>query len=480
MDPSFLPAHQLAELARSGKIGCGELLDHFIARVERLDSKINAVVVRDFERARKRAKALDNQPDKSAPLFGVPMTVKESFDIAGLPTTWGVLAERNSIAIRNALAVDRLLAAGAVVFGKTNVPLLLADWQSYNAIYGTTNNPWDLARSPGGSSGGSAAALAAGMTGLEIGSDIGSSIRNPAHFCGVFGHKPTWGIAPPLGQALNGNVAQSDISVIGPLARSADDLVLALNAIAGPEEIEASGWKLDLAPPRAMRFDQMRVAVMTDHELSEVDATIAGKIESLASFLSKQGARVSATARPDLDLTKAHHLYIEMLRATTSARIDTATMQQWRAEAKRLPSEDTSYYALMARGNAMLHRDFLIANEQRQRMRRAWAMFFRDWDVFLCPAAASPAQPHDHAGERWERTMEVNGHRVPSTDQMFWAGISCFFLLPASVAPLGFTPSGLPIGVQIVGPQFGDRTTIAFARLMEQSWQGFVAPPGWD
>jgi amidase len=366
------------------------------------------------------------------------------------------------------------------VFGKTNVPLLLADWQSYNAIYGTTNNPWDLARSPGGSSGGSAAALAAGMTGLEIGSDIGSSIRNPAHFCGLFGHKPTWGIAPPLGQALNGNVAQSDISVIGPLARSADDLVLALNAIAGPEEIEAAGWKLDLAPPHAVRFDQMRVAVMTDHELSEVDAAITGKIESLASFLSKQGARVSATARPNLDLTRAHHLYIEMLRATTSARIDAASMQQWRAEAARLPSQDTSYYALMARGNTMLHRDFLIANEQRQRMRRAWATFFKDWDVFLCPAGASPAQPHDHEGDRWERTIEVNGHRVLATDQMFWAGISCFFLLPASVAPLGFTQSGLPIGVQIVGPQFGDRTTIEFARLMERSWQGFVAPPGWD
>jgi len=480
MDPSFLPAHRLAELTRSGKIGCRELLDHFIGRVERHDPKINAVVVRDFDRARERAKALDNQPDKSAPLFGVPMTVKESFNIAGLPTTWGVPTERDSIATHNALAVDRLLAAGAVVFGKTNVPLLLADWQSYNEIYGITNNPWDLRLSPGGSSGGSAAALAAGMTGLEIGSDIGSSIRNPAHYCGLFGHKPTWGIVPPLGQALRGTVAQSDISVIGPLARSADDLALALDTIAGPEEIEAAGWKLDLAPPRATRFNGLRVAVMTHHELSEVDAAITGKIESLASFLSKQGARVDMTARPDLDLAKAHRLYIEMLRATTSARIDNAAMQRWRAEAARLPADDTSYYALMARGNSMLHRDFLLANEQRQRMRRAWAAFFKDWDLFLCPAAASAAQPHDHEGERWQRTIEVNGHRVPTTDQMFWAGISCFFLLPATVAPLGFTPGGLPVGVQIVGPQFGDRTTIEFARLMEQSWQSFVAPPGWN
>jgi amidase len=407
MDPSSLPANRLAELTRSGKIGCRELLDHFIARVERHDLKINAVVVRDFDRARERAKALDNQADKPAPLFGVPMTVKESFDIAGLPTTWGVPAERDSIANRTALAVERLQAAGAVVFGKTNVPLLLADSQRNNEIYGTTNNPWDLKLSPGGSSGGSAAALAAGMTGLEIGSDIGSSIRNPAHYCGVFGHKPTWGIAPPLGQALRGNVAQSDISVIGPLARSADDLALALDAIAGPDDIEAVGWKLDLAPPRATRLDGLRVAVMTDHDLSEVDAAITGKIEALASFLSKQGARVSSTIRPDFDLAKAHRLYIEMLRASTSARLDGAAIQHWRAEAARLPATDASYYAMMARGNSMLHRDFLIGNEQRQRMRRAWAAFFKDWDVFLCPcrgirgAAARPRRrtlgTHDRA-----------------------------------------------------------------------------------
>ncbi|HEY6430660.1 MAG TPA: amidase [Acetobacteraceae bacterium] len=480
MDLSFLPASRLATLARSGEISCVELLDHCVTRIERLDGRINAVVVRDFDRARGRAKALDNQRDKSGALFGVPMTVKESFDIAGLPTTWGVPAERNSVARRNALAVERLQNAGAVVFGKTNVPLLLADWQSYNEIYGTTNNPWDLARSPGGSSGGSAAALAAGLTNLEIGSDIGSSIRNPAHYCGVFGHKATWGICPPLGQSLRGNVLQADISVIGPLARSADDLELALDAIAGPEEIDAAGWKLELAPARGTRLRDLRVAVMQDHPLSEVDSAITGRLEQLASFLAKQGARVSTTARPDYDLARGHELYIQMLRATTSARFDSAAIEHWRAEAARLPADDTSYYALMARGNSMLHRDFLLADEQRQRMRRAWAEFFKDWDVFLCPAAASAAQPHDKAGERWERTIEVNGRRIPGIDQMFWAGISCFFLLPASVAPLGFTATGLPFGVQIVGPQFGDRTTIQFARMMEQSWQAFQPPPGWE
>ena len=479
MDPTFLSATRLAAAMRTREIGCLELLDHYIARVERLDPRINAVVVRDFERARTRARALDQQQDRSAKLFGVPMTIKESFNTAGLPTTFGAPAHRNSIATSNALAVDRLLDAGVVLFGKTNVPLMLADWQSYNEIYGTTNNPWNPALSPGGSSGGSAAALAAGLTGIDAGSDIGASIRNPAHYCGVWGHKPTWGICPPLGHSLAGNVSQADISVIGPLARSAEDLTLALDAMAGAEPIEA-GWKLELPPPRATSFKGLRVAVMTDHPLSEVDASITTKLTGLAGFLRREGATVSMTARPDFDLALGHRLYIEMLRATTSARNDAAAIQRWRAEAERLPPDDTSYYAMMARGVSMTHRDFLVANEQRQRMRRQWAAFFRDYDVFLCPVGASPAQPHDHEGERWERSIAVNGHRVPATDQMFWAGISCFYLLPATAAPLGFSPDGLPVGVQIVGAQYADRTTIEVAKLLETAWQGFVPPPGWE
>ena len=479
MNPSFLSATALAAMTRNREIGVLELLDHFIARVERLDPRVNAVVVRDFDRARTRARALDNQTDRSAPLFGVPMTIKESFDIAGLPTTWGVPEHRDSIATSNALAVDRLLHAGAVLFGKTNVPLMLADWQSYNAIYGTTNNPWNLALSPGGSSGGSAAALAAGLTGIETGSDIGSSIRNPAHFCGVFGHKPTWGVCPPLGQSLNGNVSHADISVIGPLARSAADLSLGLDAISGAEPIDC-GWKLDLPPPRATTFRGMRVAVMLDHPLSEVDASITGKLHELSEFLRREGATVHMTARPDFNLTLGHQLYIELLRATTSARLNAAGMAHWRAEAERVGRADTSYYALMARGNSMTHRDFLVRNETRQRMRRIWAAVFKYYDVFLCPAAASPAQPHDHTGERWERHITVNGHRVLATDQMFWAGLSCFYLLPATVAPLGFTSDGLPVGVQIVGGQYADRTTIEFAKLLESAWQEFIPPPGWE
>jgi len=477
MNPTFLSARDLASVTRSRAISCLELLDHFIARTERLDFRINAVVVRDFERARERARALDASTDRSLPLFGVPMTIKESCDVAGLPTTWGVPAMRGSVAPMNAVAVDRLLAAGVVLFGKTNVPLMLGDLQSFNEIYGSTNNPWDLTRSPGGSSGGSAAALAAGLTAIEVGTDLGSSIRNPAHYCGVFGHKPTWGICPLLGHALRDRAPYSDISVIGPMARSASDLEIALDALAGALPTD-DGWKLDLPPSRVTNFRELRIALMIDHPLSEVDASITGKLAELAVFLRSEGATVSDTARPSFDLAGGHRLFIEMMFATTSTNNDGAAIQHWRDEASRL-ADNPGFYAMMARGHSMSHRDWLLSHEQRERLRLAWAEFFKEWDVLICPVMASPAQPHDHT-EPFTRSITVNGHAVPFTDQLFWAGMANLSLLPATVAPLGFSPTLLPVGVQIIGPQFGDRTTIQVARMLEQAWQSFVQPPGWE
>src|SRR5574342_1406991 len=243
----FRSAKELAAEIRRKKIGCLELLDLYLSRVEMHNPALNAIVATDVESARKRARAADRARARKqvwGPLHGLPMTIKESYDVGGMPTTWGVPELKDNVPSRNALAVDRLLGAGVVLFGKTNVPIYLADYQSYNAIYGTTNNPWDHSRSPGGSSGGSAAALAAGLTAIEAGSDIGSSIRNPAHFCGVYGHKPTWGIVPRRGQALPWQKAPVDISVIGPLGRSAGDLEIGLAAMAGPDEIDAAGYRL--------------------------------------------------------------------------------------------------------------------------------------------------------------------------------------------------------------------------------------------
>ena len=481
MDPTFLSARRQAALIRKGSIGARELLDHFIARVERLDSRINAVVVRDFDRARKRATALDSNKSKgpTGPLHGVPMTIKESFDIAGLPTTWGnpVLAKHK--AKTDSITVARYQQAGAVIFGKTNVPLNLADWQSFNAVYGTTGNPWDPARVPGGSSGGSAAALAAGLTGMETGSDIGASIRNPAHYCGVFGHKPSYGICPQTGHAIFDNLDELDMAVVGPLARSAEDLAIGLDIMAGWDGTE-SAWQLKLPAPRAKSFAGLRIAIMPVHPCSDVEHEMQAELEKLGKFLRKQGAKVSLTARPDFDLAEGNTLYIEMLRATTAVGLDDAGAERWRQAREAITEKTSPYFAQMARGISLTHREYLQRNERRQRMIREWDKFFQNWDVLLTPQAASPAFPHDQKGERHERTIAVNGTRVPVTDQMFWAGLASFYLLPGTVAPLGLSQSGLPYGVQILGGLYQDRTTIEVAKLLEKSWRAFTPPPGWE
>jgi len=478
----FRTAKQLAADIRKKKIGCLELLDLYLARVEKYDGALNAVVVRDFDRARSRARAADRALARRqvwGPLHGVPMTIKESYDVAGLPTTWGVPANAKNVATKNAVVVDRLLGAGVVLFGKTNVPLFLADWQSYNAIYGTTNNPWDVTRAPGGSSGGSAAALAAGLTGLEAGSDIGSSIRNPAHFCGVYGHKPSWGIVPRTGQALPWQTAAVDIDVVGPLARSADDLALALSVMAGPDEIEATGWQLRLTPPRQKRLRDFKVALMLDAPNAAVDREVQDRLQALADFLSRQKAKVDDRARPDIDTGEAFAVYTRLLRAATSDRQSDADFEQNAAIARGLAVSDQSYYARATRAAVLSHRDWLAANETRHRMRRAWAEFFTRYDLLLCPVAGTAAFPHDQKGERYERTLVVNGKRVPVTDHLFWAGYTGAFYLPSTAAPCGFTPDELPVGVQIVGPQYGDLRCLAFARLLEREFQAFVPPPGY-
>ncbi len=478
---AFWPARRLASAIRRRKVGCVELLELYLRRCQRYNPTLNAVIHTDLEAARRRAREADvalARGEVWGPLHGLPMTIKESYDVAGMPTTWGVPELRDNIAATNALAVERLLGAGAVIYGKTNVPFLLADWQSFNAIYGTTNNPWDLARSPGGSSGGSAAALAAGLTALEAGSDIGASIRNPAHYCGVFGHKPTYGIASPRGQALPGRVSPTDISVIGPMARGAADLDLILRVMAGPDRIDAKGWRLALPAPKKKTLADYKVALMLDEPTAEVDRAVQDGLQALADFLARQGAVVDDKARPDIDTGEAHALYIKLLRAATSGRQSDAALARNLEIARDLPPGDESYFARMTRAFVLPHRDWLAANEARHRMRLKWAAFFEDHDLLLSPAAASAACPHDQAGERHERSILVNGQPVPTTDQLFWAGFSCLAYLPASVAPIGLTPEGLPVGVQIVGPQYADRTCIHFAGLIERHYQPFVPPPG--
>jgi amidase len=476
----YRSAIELGKKLARRKIDAPELLEAMTARVERIDPAINAVVVRDYPRARKAAEAAHKRLKAGEPLSpvdGVPITVKESFDWAGTPSTWGVPALKDNRPATTAVAVQRLEAAGAVLFGKTNVPLMLADWQTFNAIYGTTNNPWDLTRGPGGSSGGSAAALATGMSALELGSDIGASIRNPAHYCGVYGHKPTYGIVPMRGHLLPGAYAYADISCGGPLARSASDLALALSLLAGPHGPEERQLRFQLAKPRVKKLADARVAVMLDDPASEVDRTVQERIAVLAHYLEPRVKSLSWTARPAFDTAEANDVYVRLLRGATSGRQTDADFADNLERRAALKPDDRSYFAVMTQANTMHHREWLKLNNRRHQMRLAWDEFFRDFDVLLCPAAASAAFPHDHKGERHERTIIVNGHPVPVTDQLFWAGYPGGYYLPSTVAPIGLTPEGLPVGVQIVAAEHADLTAIRFAALIEREFCQFQPPP---
>jgi amidase len=478
MDPTFFSATQLADLVRTGKIGALELLDHYIARTEQHDPRINAVVVRDFDRARARARVLDAQADKSAPLFGVPMTAKESFDIEGLPTTRGHIEAQHGAVRKSSIAIRRLAAAGAVIFGKTNVPVDLADWQSYNPVYGTTSNPWNTAHTPGGSSGGSAAAVAAGLTGLEVGSDIGGSIRVPAHYCGVYGHKPTFALLPNYGDPATSSAAGTDISVLGPIARSASDLAVVLDILAGPDPDETA-MTMTLPAPRFTGLKDLRVAVWAAQPGQVTDQETTAKLLELADGLERQGVTVSRTARPAFDPTEAYLLYLQLLDAAWSGRLSEDVIAGKRRRVAALADTANSADDIMVRMVDVTHRSWLGLNEKRFQWRRAWSAFFREWDVLLCPVIATAALPHRQDGATWDRRISIDGTEIAYNDMLFWPGLTGGYHLPATVAPMGSTKAGLPLGVQIAGPIYGDRSTVAAAALLEQAWAGFRPPPEW-
>jgi amidase len=478
----YKSAVALAALIRRKKIGCLELLDHFLARVDKYNPKLNAIVWMDREGARKRAKLADGALKKGkrwGALHGVPMSIKESYQVAGSPTTWGAPSMKENVTPETAVAAQRMIDAGVTLFAKTNVPLMLADWQSYNVVYGTTGNPWDVSRTPGGSSGGSSAALSAGLTGIDAGSDIGSSIRNPAHYCGVFGHKPTYGLLTMRGHALPGGVAPADISVIGPLARSADDLDVALDIMAGPDPDDGGYMKVALPKCEKTSLKQFRIAVKLADAESEVDIEYADQLQGLVDRLAKAGAKVKETA-PDIETARLNDVYIRLLRAATSARMPEADIEDWK---QALASGETDPFLERAvDGVTMSHRKWLQLNNERHQMRLKFNAFFKDYDILLCPVAASAAFPHDqeHEGKRWRRRITVNNKRVPPTDQLFWAGYSGVVYLPSTVGPSGITPSGLPTGYQAIARQGHDKTSIAFARLVEKAFGGFEPPPGYD
>jgi len=480
-EPAHLSALELARKIKDKEISSVELTQLYIDRIEKYDGEINAVVVRTFEDALARAKIADQVVEKGealGPLHGVPMTIKESYVLADTPATWGQEVFRNNVAKEDGLAVKRFREAGAHFLGKTNVPVDLADFQSYNPIYGTTGNPWDTSRTPGGSSGGSAASLAAGFCGLEAGSDIGGSIRNPAHFCGVYGHKPTYGIVPMQGHELVSNIPEADLAVCGPLARSADDLHVALDIMAGPAEREALGWQLSLPEADFGNLKDLRVAVWASDEMAPVTSETAERVAMVGETLAKLGARVSDTARPNIDFSNAHQNYQTLLTSVMSAAMSADAVTEAEANAAEFTPEDNSSEAVNARATVLSHRDWIRTNTRREKLRNAWGQFFEDWDILVCPQMTTPAFPHDHR-RFGERTIKVDNIDQPYFQQLFWAGMIVNAYLPSTVFPTGPSREGLPIGLQAVSAPYRDHRAIEFASQLAREIGGFVAPPNY-
>jgi amidase len=394
--------------------------------------------------------------------------------------TWGMPAFKDFRSAVDAAVVERVKGAGAVILGKTNVPLGLADWQSYNEVYGTTNNPWDLGRTPGGSSGGAAAALAAGFTPLEIGSDIGGSLRAPAHFCGVYAHKPSLGLVPVRGHVPPGVPSlprESDLMVVGPMARSAADLGLLLDVIAGPDTPAAVGYRLALPPARHDDLKDFRVLVVDTHPLLPTGSAVGAAIGRLADRLAPIVGKMARSSALLPDLAVNARTYMQLLASAFAADIPAEEYKRLEGIAASLAADDSSLRAVRARSRVLSHGDWIGADRIREGHKQRWRDLFREWDVVVCPIMPTPAFPHDHSPEG-TRVIRIDGVDFAYEDQLVWAGVATLPGLPATAMPIGFSGGGLPIGVQVVGPFLEDRTTIAFARCIEQAFGGFVAPPG--
>jgi amidase len=483
---SFRTATELSAALATKKVSAVELAQDAIGRIERHDGKINAVCVRDFERGLVAARAADVAlaRGETRPLLGIPMTVKESYNIVGLPTTWGIPAQQDFTPAEDALSISRVKDAGGVILGKTNVPLGLGDWQSYNEIYGTTNNPYDLGRTPGGSSGGSSAALAAGYGALSLGSDIGGSLRVPAFHCGVYAHKPTFALVPLRGHTpppLPPLPFDRDLSVIGPMARSAADLSLLLDVIARPDPLEAGkAYRLELPPPRHRALTDFRVLVIDTDPVMPTDKVVRANIERLVTDLGKASVKIERESPLLPDFAASSRLYMRMLMSFLAASYASEVYAGAQTACAALSPDDMSLAAERLRGIALSHRDWLMADGGRTRLRAQWRELFKTFDAVICPVMPTPAYPHDHSADQETRRILVNGKEHIYPDQLAWPGIATLPGLPSTALPTGFSPEGLPVGVQIVGPWLEDRTPLKLAELIEREFGGFKPPPMFD
>ena len=489
-DLQFASATAIAAAIRDGAVSSRAVVELYLERIARHNSAINAVVTLDAERACQRADECDRAQEDGrvlGPLHGVPVTIKDAFETEGLRTTSGLEEYSDYVPTSNAAAVQRLVDAGAVVLGKTNCPPGVTGQETANTLFGRTSNPWNAERTSGASSGGAAAALAAGLCALELGSDSGGSIRQPAGFCGVFGHFPTHGIVPSRGHIPQVEQHEIDVHVdlmsVGPLARHPEDLDLALDLLAGPDIYGQRAWALNLpAPPCAPQ--QMRVVLWPDDEDYPVDADIANQLLAVGEALREAGVQVDDAARPAFDFRKAEEVAFALWVASSSQRDSDEDHAEMQRRTQGFDQDDDSRGARRAHAAAMSHRDWLLLDQERRRMQRQWEDFFASVNVLICPVTPVTAYPHDPKPElvadvdhRIARTIDVNGSPRPSLDQLVWTTVVGMARLPSTVAPIGLDRDGMPIGAQIVGKALADRTTIAFAGYLAELLGGFRAPP---
>jgi amidase len=476
----FATALDAAAAIRAKRISSVELTELAFRRIDRYNPKINAVILEfraaSLARAREADQALAKK-DWWGAFHGVPITVKESYGIKDVPTTAGVPQYKDFRPKQNAIAVDRISRAGAIVIGKTNVPVMLGDLQSYNPIYGTSNNPWDLARTPGGSTGGGAAALAAGLGHLTLGSDIGGSIRIPSHFCGIYGHKPTLelvstvGHVPPFVDPAPAKFV--DLSVCGPMARSAEDLRAAIEALGGPAGPDAKAFRWSLPAPRRTRLADFRVGCILDDPLCPVGSDVRTVLEIAVGRIEKSRVQVSRGWPVGVNFAEQLNTYLFLLYAVMAPRFPPEAQEALRA-AYRADPKNIAGAALMEP-----HSRWASETAKRLAARAVWEEYFKDHDMFLMPVAFVPAFPHDHAEPFDRRILDTPEGKRPYGDITPWIMAPTLTGCPATVAPAGRTAAGLPVGIQIMGPYLEDATPIEFARLIADVVGGFVPPKGY-
>ncbi|HUN57906.1 MAG TPA: amidase [Candidatus Binataceae bacterium] len=474
---AFLSAATIAKMISDREISSRQAVDYFLTRIAALDQPINSVVTIDPERARAAADAADavlahNGP--RGPLHGVPITIKDSFQTGGLRTTSGAPELAEFVPQEDAWPVARLREAGAIILGKTNLPIYAGDLQSYNEVFGTTNNPYDVSRTPGGSSGGSAAALACGFTPLELGSDIGGSIRLPSHMSGVVGHKPSYGIVPSHGQIPGppGTLTLADLAVAGPMARTVEDLRLALEIISGPNRWDRPAWRLQLPAARHQTISAYRIAAWLDDPACRVESESRNLLERAAQTLAAAGAQVDYVARPAFTLEKVTDTFFALLQAALAGGVSNERIEDYAATVGQTPAAHTR------RLLAMRHRQWLSYNERRLQMRKAWEEFFTHWDAILLPVMPCPAIPHDHSEPQAGRTAAVGGEQIPYWSLITWMAPAGACYLPATVVPVGLSSNGLPVGIQIVGAFLDDHTTLDLAGRLLDMLGGCPRPAG--